>query len=508
MEEAMSGRPEGTGAPAGTPVICAKDFAFSYPGAEKPVFSGVDWHVAAGEFQLLVGATGCGKTTLLRCAVPALAPAGSREGSLECSGFVGYVDQSPANQLVCDTVWHELAFGLENRGVPQAQMRRRVAEVAHFFGIEPWFHRRCDELSGGQQQIVVLASALALRPSVLLLDEPTSQLDPVAEKTFAHALFRVSRELGITVVVATHAPETLVEYATSAVRLGPAGLEERPLSEFRREVLGDVARVGAGGRGAAGGAAGRAAGGEKPVVTLDGVFARYSRQSDWVLRGFDFTAAAGSIHALVGGNGSGKSTLLKVVAGVLRPERGRVDNRLRASQALLPQNPKALFVCDSVAEELREWQKACGYSEAQIAQVQAEFGLEGLDTRHPYDLSGGQQQLLAFAKLALTKPRLWLMDEPTKGLDAEAALVVARAVRRLADGGATLIVATHDLTCAALLANTVTLIFDGESACDEPAAEFFEGNIFYQPVKNAFARRWLAEGPGEATALAAGEANA
>ncbi len=496
MEEAMS-------APVDSPVICARGFAFSYPGAEKPVFCGVDWRVAAGEFQLLVGATGCGKTTLLRCAVPALAPTGAREGSLERSGFVGYVDQSPANQLVCDTVWHELAFGLENRGVPQAQMRRRVAEVAHFFGIEPWFHRRCDELSGGQQQIVVLASALALRPSVLLLDEPTSQLDPVAEKTFAHALFRVSRELGITVVVATHAPETLVEYATSAVRLGPAGLEERPLCEFGREVLGDVALVGAAGRAGAGTAGGSgAADGEKPVVTLDGVFARYSRQTDWVLRGFDFTAAAGSIHALVGGNGSGKSTLLKVVAGVLRPERGRVDNRLRASQALLPQNPKALFVCDSVAEELREWQKACGYSEAQIAQVQAEFGLEGLDARHPYDLSGGQQQLLAFAKLALTKPRLWLMDEPTKGLDAEAALVVARAMRRLADGGATLIVATHDLTCAALLANTVTLIFDGESACDEPAAEFFEGNIFYQPVKNAFARRWLTEGPS------AGEADA
>lgn len=495
MEEAMS-------APVGSPAICAKGFAFSYSGAEKPVFSGVDWRVAAGEFQLLVGATGCGKTTLLRCAVPALAPAGSREGSLECSGFVGYVDQSPANQLVCDTVWHELAFGLENRGVPQAQMRRRVAEVAHFFGIEPWFHHRCDELSGGQQQIVVLASALALRPSVLLLDEPTSQLDPVAEKTFAHALFRVSRELGITVVVATHAPETLVEYATSAVRLGPAGLEERSLSEFRREVLGDVALVGAAGRGAGGGSG--AADGEKPVVTLDGVFARYSRQADWVLRGFDFTAAAGSIHALVGGNGSGKSTLLKVIAGVLRPERGRVDNRLRASQALLPQNPKALFVCDSVAEELREWQKACGYSESQIAQVQAEFKLEGLDARHPYDLSGGQQQLLAFAKLALTNPRLWLMDEPTKGLDAEAALVVARAMRRLADDGATLIVATHDLTCSALLANTVTLIFDGESACDEPAAEFFEGNIFYQPVKNAFARRWLAEGPS----APAGEADA
>ncbi len=480
--------------------IEARDFSFAYPGAAAPVLAGIDWRVEPGEFQLLVGSTGCGKTTLMRCAVPSLAPAGERTGSLEASGFVGYVDQNPANQVVCDTVWHELAFGLENMGVPQAQMRRRVAEVAHFFGIAPWFRRRCDELSGGQQQIVVLAAALALRPSVLLLDEPTSQLDPVAEKNFAHALFRVNRELGITVVVCTHAPEAMAEYATSAVRLGATGLEPAELDEFRGEGLDGVC-----GRGTGAGPAG-AVGAATPAVRLDSVFARYSRAGDWILRGFDLSCGPGGIHALVGSNGCGKSTLLKVIAGVLKPERGRVDNRLRASQALLPQNPKALLVCDSVAEELREWQKSCGYTEADIEAAMAEFGLVGMDERHPYDLSGGQQQLLAFAKLALTRPKLLLLDEPTKGLDPAAEVILARAMRRLARDGVTLVVSSHDLALVALLADTVTLVFDGESACDETAAEFFDGNIFYRPLKTGFARRWLAEEAAEATpAAAAGE---
>ena len=212
-----------------------------------------------------------------------------------------------------------------------------------------------------------------------------------------------------------------------------------------------------------------------------------------MLRGFDLSCGPGGIHALVGGNGCGKSTLLKVIAGVLKPERGRVANSLRGSQALLPQNPKALLVCDSVAEELREWQKSCGYTDADIAQAMDEFGLVGMDERHPYDLSGGQQQLLAFAKLALTRPRLLLLDEPTKGLDPAAEVILARAMRRLAQDGVTLVVSSHDLALVALLADTVTLVFDGESACDESASEFFDGNIFYRPVKTGFARRWLAQ---------------
>ncbi|MDD5894202.1 MAG: ABC transporter ATP-binding protein, partial [Coriobacteriaceae bacterium] len=203
-----------------------EDFGFAYPES-APVLSHLDWEVAQGSFTLLVGSTGSGKTTLLRCAKPEISPAGTRSGMLRvfgheperASGYdatleVGYVSQHPGNQLVCDTVWHELAFGLENLGLAPEEMSRRVAEVAHFFGIEPWIAQKTAELSGGQAQIVNLAAALAMRPRLLLLDEPTAQLDPVASKNFAHALFRINRELGMTVVIATHEPEVMASYAT------------------------------------------------------------------------------------------------------------------------------------------------------------------------------------------------------------------------------------------------------------------------------------------------------
>ena len=203
--------------------------------------------------------------------------------------------------------------------------------------------------------------------------------------------------------------------------------------------------------------------------------------------------AAGDIHAVVGGNGCGKSTLLRAAAGVLKPERGRVVNTLSARQALLPQDPKALFVCDTVAEELREWQTNCGYADEAIAAQLERFGLDKRATNHPYDLSGGQQQLLAFAKLLLTDPDLLLLDEPTKGLDAPSKLLVADALQDRARAGATVVLATHDLAFAALVSDRTTMLFDGEAACTEPTAAFFAGNLFYRPADDAFARLWREE---------------
>lgn len=490
-------------------------FSFAYPNASKRVLSEVDWAVPQGAFALLVGDTGSGKTTLLRCAKPEVAPEGARAGSVRVFGEalvpgarsldVGYVFQSPENQLVCDTVWHELAFGLENLGLEQELMRRRVAEVAHFFGMEPWFRRNVETLSGGQKQLVNLASVLAMRPRVLLLDEPTAQLDPVAQQNFLYALFRVNRELGITVVVATHAPEAMIDYATCAARVENGQVSSCDLSVFRFgedaacRSLGDagaaVVSCAAPATASAALAPGcsSAAQGSCELLVLKDVFFRYARDAQWVLRGLDLSLPQGAVHAVVGGNGCGKSTLLRVLAGVLAPERGRVRNGLRHEQALLPQDPKALLVCDTVREELEEWAGNVGYGAKEIAATLERVGLVGFEEQHPYDLSGGQQQMLALAKLMLARPRLLLLDEPVKGLDAPSKMKVACVLDSLRAQGCTLVLVTHDLAFASRVADDMTMLFDGEVACSQPTRAFCEQNLFYHPRLDQFTRLWDAQ---------------
>lgn len=412
-------------------------------------------------------------------------------------------------------------------------MRRRAAETSYFFGLEDWLHRDTDTLSGGRKQLLSLAAVLALRPRVLLLDEPTSQLDPVAEKNFLHALFRVNRELGCTVVVATHQPRPMLEYATCAYRIEGGRVREVAdiASLGHREELfsGEVPGWGgsrrakngifsiAGGRQGSldphadvagakkgpktdksakfeaqilpqddSGAPSRAGGrrilpkmhGESATTLSEGWF-RYDRVSGWVLRGLDVTFSAGAVHAIVGGNGCGKSTMLSVLAKTVKLQRGRMV-RGAASAALLPQNPKALLVAETVHDELMEWASTCGYDENLARERAASLGLSGLDGRHPYDLSGGQRQLLALAKLLLIGPELLLLDEPTKGLDLFSRRITARALRDHAKVGGTVIMATHDLDFAEQVADDIAMMFDGEIACIEPPTDFFADNVFYR----------------------------
>ncbi len=472
------------------------NFGFAYTNAD-PTFSNLNLSIEAGELVILVGATGIGKTTLMRNLKPEIAPVGTRHGRVEVFGKelafmqdvepdpqVGYVFQDPDNQIVCDTVWHELAFGLENLGLDSSTMHVRVAEVAHFFGIEPWMHRACAELSGGQKQMLNLAAVLAMQPRLLLLDEPTAQLDPVAEKNFLHALFRINRELGITVIVSTHTPEAIVDYATSCIRLSSDGLEFADMSVFKQQ--GDPDRQ----LRLAGTVLGADA---KDVVTLDEVFFAYSRDARPVLRDANLRVKQGSMHAVLGGNGSGKSTMLQLIANVHRPQHGKLRNTLLNSQALLPQNPKTLFVCDTVAEELAEWEQRCGYTPAETAEMIEKYGFSAQINQHPYDLSGGQQQKLAFAKLMLTKPQLLMLDEPTKGLDGAARLDIAYTLRRYCDDGGSVILSTHDLAFVQAVADTVSLVFDGEIACTVPCADFFGENLFYVPLHDEFSRLMQAE---------------
>ncbi|MEG0071123.1 MAG: ATP-binding cassette domain-containing protein [Raoultibacter sp.] len=472
--------------------LVGSDFSFTYSGAVSPVLENLSLFIASASFTLLVGATGSGKTTLLRCAKPELAPEGSRQGTLEVFGRavdeidtrssatqIGYVAQSPENQIVCDSVWHEMAFGLENLGTPQEMMRRRVAETAYFFGIEPWFRRATASLSGGQKQLLNLASVLVMQPKLLLLDEPTAQLDPVASKNFLHALFRINRELGITVIVATHSPETMVDYATDIIRLEDGGIRTCSLDDERMAasfVPSSPVLKGAHPR--------------TPLVEVRDAFFRYARDTAWVLRGTSLAIVPGTIHAVVGGNGCGKSTLLRLIAAALKPERGKVTNWARDNQALLPQDPKALFVCDTVADELAEWQKRYAYTEEEMRALMESFDLDRLADQHPYDTSGGQQQKIALAKILLTHPDLLLLDEPTKGLDAASKFDIAEVLVDLCGQGKTIVVVTHDLAFASCVADTVTMLFDGEVACTDTADDFFRTNIFYRPDPDAFVTRW------------------
>lgn len=476
-------------ATAPVPMLSYEDFSFSYAGTtSESVLRDITWEVARGSYTLLCGDTGCGKTTLLTCAHPVLAPQGERSGLLKVLGkpfdefcdepdavaHIAYVAQNPDAQIVCDSVWHELAFGLENRGMPQDLMRRRVAETAHFFGIEAWFHRSCDELSGGQKQLMNLASVLCLQPELLLLDEPTAQLDPVAAQNFLHALFRVNRELGITVVVATHDPASMASYATAVARMGEKGITVGVPDDSKG---GRAEHI----RSPRHGSPQTIALDEDPFISVSSMYFRFDRKADWVARGVDVEIGRGEVHAIVGGNGCGKTTLLDVMAGVCKPQRGSVHNRSQA-QVLLPQDPQALLVCDTVSEELREWQKRCAYSEADIESMVARFDLGGILNQHPLDTSGGQQQKIALAKLLLTKPDLLLLDEPTKGFDATLRRLLMDVIDAQRLEGTTVVLVTHDLAFAVAVADRVTMLFDGEVASTEPVEEFFEGNLFFRPT--------------------------
>ena len=529
-----------------------ENLTFRYPQAEESVLDGVSFFLEEGEFAVLCGASGCGKTTLLRLLKRELSPHGERGGALfyngrameelddrTAAGEIGFVMQNPESQAVTDKVWHELSFGLESLGEDPAVIRRRVAEMASYFGIQEWFRKDTAALSGGQKQLLNLASVMAMQPRLLLLDEPTSQLDPIAASEFIRTLQKLNRELGLTILLVEHRLEEifpaadrvlvmekgrlllnappaavgpglrelrpehpLLEGLPAAVRLyqmleaeGPCPLTVRDGRRFLSERYGngikelprepDTPR-------------------EETVLEAKGVWFRYEKDLPDVLRGVSLRVHRGEAYCLLGGNGTGKTTTLQVLAGLDRPYRGKVlvggkkiaeyknGSLYRKNLALLPQNPQDVFIKKTVREDYAELGPVMGYSKQELREridrVAEQVGIVHLLDRHPYDLSGGEQQKAALAKMLLLQPAILLMDEPTKGIDAGAKRNLAGILEGLKAQGITLLIVTHDVEFAARTADRCALFFDGEIVSEDTPSLFFSGNSFYTTAANRLSR--------------------
>lgn len=529
------------------------DLSFTYPTESVPALQNVSLSIEAGSFTVLCGRSGCGKSTLLRQLKPILQPHGTQTGTIlfegkplsslsqrEQSARIGFVLQNLDAQLVTDKVWHELAFGLESLGLSTPVIRRRVAEIASFFGIQNWFYKPVCELSGGQKQLVNLASVMALEPSVLLLDEPTSQLDPIAATDFLSTLGRINRELGTTIILSEHRLEDALALSTNVVflergrildtgtasevgsRLKAAGSDMFSAMPVPMRIYAGVPNdlpcpvtV----------AQGRqwleafsethplcpvppAAPSEKrerpAAVELDEAFFRYDKQSPDVVKALTLRAYPGELLAILGGNGTGKSTTMGLISGIHRAYRGKVSVLGTAPQevsgkiALLPQDPQTLFVKNTVIEDLlsvlddapRDRRKALALEKARLCE------LTELLERHPYDLSGGEQQRAALCKVLLREPEVLLLDEPTKGLDAEFKRVFARIIRRLCARGVCVIMVSHDAEFCASYASRCAMFFDGAIVAEGTPREFFSSGSFYTTSASRMARGLL---PGAIT---------
>jgi len=532
-----------------------RDLSFSYPAAEgRPALNRVNLTIDQGEYVTVCGRSGSGKTTLLRHLKTVLAPHGIRSGEILYGGKaldsvslrtqaaeIGYVMQDPDSQIVTDKVWHELAFGLESLGMDQSTIRLRVAEMASYFGIQNWFDKDVADLSGGEKQLLNLASIMAMQPSVLILDEPTSQLDPIAASDFLNTVRKINLELRTSVIITEHRLEDIL-YASDKVVVMDSGkiaacADPRSIGDILSEQNSDMfAAMPTPVRAYYGVKYG--SGSECPLtvreggdwlsslfegkqlkntrvpdlgnerllpenikaddcaVTADEIWFRYTKNGPDVLKGMTMKVPKGSIYAVVGGNGTGKSTSLKALCGICRPYRGKIrilgknikDYRsgelFRGCLAMLPQDPRSLFLKKTVKEDLLEMES----DEVKVAQAADICGVSELLERHPYDLSGGEQQRAALAKVLLTEPKVLLLDEPTKGIDAFFKEKLAGILDELKSRGVTVIIVSHDVEFCARHADVVAMFFGGAIVTVNTPNRFFSRNSFYTTAANRMSR--------------------
>ncbi len=522
---------------------------FTYPDVNKAALAEINISINSGEFVTICGQSGCGKTTLLRLLKPAISPVGERSGSIYFDGKplteldarrqaaeIGFVMQSPDNQIVCDKVWHELAFGAENLGLPNSKIRARVAEMAAFFGIEEWFHSKTSDLSGGQKQLLNLAAIMVMQPSVLILDEPTSQLDPIAARGFLETLRRLNLELGTTIIISEHRLEEVIPISDRVVVMdegriiadgnpGEIGRKLTDCGHIMAKAMPVPMRVF--------GALERS--GEVPLTVRDGrlrleefartnpvfpdiipkdlpaenkdaavtvkaAWFRYGRELPDIVKGLSFAVGKGEIFALMGGNGAGKTTALSLISGVNTPYSGKVlingvplkkvPKLYDGVLGVLPQNPECLFVKNTVRLDLEDMLTDKD-GEKEIEEMSRLCRIHGLLDRHPLDLSGGERQRAALAKVLLKKPEILLLDEPTKGMDSGFKDELAEILKGLSKSGVTIILVSHDIEFCAKYAERCALMFDGEIISAAKPREFFAGKSFYTTSANRMARSVL-----------------
>lgn len=506
--------------------IKIKNLIFSYPNSEKTALNDINLTVNQGEFVTICGKSGCGKSTLLRHLKPILTPHGKTSGEIYFNGKsiydlsdreqaenIGFVMQNPDNQIVTDKVWHELVFGLESLGINSAEIRSKAAEMASFFGIQNWFYENVANLSGGQKQILNLASVMVMNPTLLLLDEPSSQLDPISAHDFFTMLERINTELGVTIILSEHnlsevfplsdkvvvmedgkitaentpykigeelkqnsmfaalPTPTKIYYSLGnnsgncpiTIRDGHKWLEKQQINEHF-EFKSEKNRINT-----------------EPILELKDVWFRYEKNSDDILKGLSFKVHENEFYAIVGGNGVGKSTALSVISKINKPYRGKVFINDDTKVAVMPQNPQSLFLKKSVLEELYDavFDVEKEKRKNEIEYVMKLCELDNLLENHPYDLSGGEQQRVALAKMLLRKPDLLVLDEPTKGLDACFKRKLATILKSLQKNGMTVLMVTHDIEFCAEYADICAMFFDGNIVSEAPPRKFFAENNFY-----------------------------
>lgn len=534
---------------------------FSYPNQLKKALNNINFSIDEGDFVLICGESGCGKSTLLRHLKPELSPHGQVSGDIyyysqkindysskQLASEIGYVLQNPDSQIVTDKVWHELAFGLENMGLDTQSIRLRVAEMASFFGIQGWFRKNVNDLSGGQKQLLNLASIMAMQPKILILDEPTSQLDPIAAKDFIDTLVRINKELSTTIIMTEHNLEDIysvcdkvivmedgkvicndTNYKVADILSGDKnhkmfkslptpskiynqlngyleGASKSPLTvkdcrQWLNDSMDEVTIT-------------KLDDTETEIniskkdreiaIELKDVYFQYNKISEPTIRDLSFKVYKGEIYSILGGNGTGKSTTLSLVARQRKPQRGKIFiNNIEMKKynnkslyennlALLPQNPQSLFVFETVREDLEEVlilkNKDREYIDKEVKRVSKLLDIEHLLEHHPYDLSGGELQRAGMAKVMLLNPKIILLDEPTKGLDAYCKEEIGKMLMKLRDMGVAIVVVSHDIEFSARYSDRCAMFFDGSIVSEGTPKEFFLGNNFYTTVSNRIAR--------------------